>query len=162
MRSPRRKSALVFVLKALLPYSKENLILSFRPNRFFNELEKTSGYSQKTLRETSRRAQHQGLIEIKEKNLRLTALGERTARPYIASRLKGGGKLMIIFDIPENRSGARQQLRALLIKWDFKQVQKSVWITDYDHRDSIKYAVRELHLEGCARLYECDLLYPSS
>lgn len=161
MLRSRNKSALVFILKGLMPYSRENLLLSFSPNRFFNELERSSGYSRKTLSETVRRARQQGLIDQTKKGLRLTVLGERTARPYVASKLPRGSQLMIIFDIPENRAGSRQQLRQLLRKWDFKQTQKSVWITEYDHRQSVEEAVEELGLGGNVELYECALLFPA-
>ena len=107
-----------------------------------------------------RRARQQGLIEQIDNQLRLTALGQRVARPYSAGKLKNG-KLMIIFDVPEDQAANRRQLRLLLRKWEFKQSQKSVWVSDYDHRDSIKEAIEELHLDGFVKLYECVLLYPS-
>jgi DNA-binding transcriptional regulator PaaX len=91
---------------------------------------------------------------------RLTALGRKTARPYSAKKLKDGARLMIIFDIPEARAPARQQLRWLLRKWQFKQIQKSVWSTNYDHRLSVEEAVKELRLAGCVELYEAARLYP--
>lgn len=158
---PRKpKSALVYTLKALIPYSRENLLLSFSPNRFFNELERTSGYKRKTLNETVRRARRRGLIEQTDHGLKLTTLGERVTKPYTAIKLKNGARLMIIFDIPEDRALARKQLRWLLRKWGFKRTQKSVWVTSYDHRESVKLAVAELELSGCVELYECERLYP--
>lgn len=161
MQRVRKNSALVFILKGLMPYSRENMMLSFSPNRFFNELERTSGYKRKTLDETIRRAKKQGLMEKAGPSLRLTALGRRVAEPYIAKQLKNGGKLMIIFDVPENQAAARQKLRSLLRKWGFEQTQKSVWITEYDHRESVRQAVEELGLAGCVELYECARLFPA-
>ena len=159
MRKARNDSALVHILKAFIPYSRESFVLGFSPNRFFNELEKSSGYSRKTLEQSMRRARQQGLIEELDNKLRLTVLGQRMARPYSAGKLKNG-KLMIVFDVPENQATARRQLRLLLRKWGFKQSQKSVWVSDYDHRESVKEAIKELRLQGYVKLYECALLYP--
>jgi|SRR3989344_9077025 len=162
MEAPKPKSALVFVLKGLVPYSRENMMLAFKPNLFFNELEKISRYKRQTLETAARRAQEKGLIEIsRQQQLRLTNLGRRRVRPYIATKLKGNGKLMVIFDIPEEKAIDRQRLRRLLRKWQFIQVQKSVWLTAYDFREALQEAVDELGLSGCVELYECDLLYPA-
>ena len=135
-------------------------MLSFKPNQFFNELEKISGYKRKTLEESFRRARKQGLVEMEARTARLTVLGQKTVAPYVAKKFKDDGKMMIVFDVPETKASERAQLRWLLHKWQFKQVQKSVWITNYDHTKTVKEAVKELGLGGCVRLYECSLIYP--
>ena len=158
----KQQSALVIILKALIPYSRENLLLSFSPNRFFNELEKTSSYKRKNLEETFRRAQKRGLVEVGVKKAKLTKLGQQMVEPYVAKKFKDSGQMMIIFDIPETKSAERGQLRWLLRKWQFRQVQKSVWVTSYNHTKTVQAAVKELGLGGCVRLYECALLYPKN
>ena len=161
MEPPKPKSALVFVLKGLMPYTRENMMLSFKPNQFFNELEKISYYKRRALEEAARRAREKGLIEeTRNQQLRLTALGRRRVLPYVTQKLTNNGKLMLIFDIPEDRAIERQRLRRLLRKWRFTQTQKSVWTTEYDFTEAIKDVVAELGLEGCVELYECALLYP--
>ena len=136
-------------------------MLSFKPNQFFNELERISNYKKRTLEEAARRAREKGLIEeARNQQLRLTALGRRRVLPYVAQKLTNNAKLMLIFDIPEDRAIKRQQLRRLLRKWKFRQAQKSVWITEYDFTRAIKDVVAELGLEGCVEVYECALLYP--
>lgn len=157
MERVREKSALVFVLKALIPYSRPNLLLAFRPNQFFNELEKISRHKRATLEQAMRRAQKRGLVEVGPDMIRLTALGQKTVKPYVAKKLKNG-HLMIIFDVPEAKSKNRAQLRWLLRKWRFKQIQKSVWLTQYDQVEPVKEAVNELGLRGNVRLYECSLV----
>ncbi len=134
-------------------------MLSFSPNRFFNELEKTSSYKRKTLYEAARRAEQQGLVERHQQIISLSAAGKRKVRPYVATKLKNDARLMIIFDVPEENSITRQRLRRVLREWEFKQVQKSVWITDYDHRESVSELTNLLELNDCIRLYECSLLY---
>jgi len=136
-------------------------MLTFKPAQFFNELEKISKYKRKTLEAATRRARERGLIEQShDLQLRLTALGRRTALPYTAQRLPRNARLMVIFDVPEDRATARQQFRRLLRKWQFEQIQKSVWESNYDHRESIKLAIEELGLDGCVELHESLLLYP--
>lgn len=134
-------------------------MLAFNPNKFFNELERTSSYKRRTLEQAARRAIEKGLIEkAQNQSLALTKLGQRTALPYAATKIPQNGRLMIIFDVPEDQSGSRKKLRTLLKKWSFVQAQKSVWITEYDHRQSVKEAVAELDLDGYVELYECASL----
>lgn len=161
MEPPKPKSALAFVLLGLVPYTRPNMLLAFKPNQFFNELERISNYRRKTLEEASRRARKQKLIEEdNDLRLRLTELGRKRALPYTAKKLSGDGKLMIVFDVPEDKSLARQRLRRLLRQWQFRQVQKSVWQSEYDFKELVSLAVDELDLNGCVELYECALLYP--
>jgi DNA-binding transcriptional regulator PaaX len=156
------KSALAFILKGLMPYTRENLMLSFKPNLFFNELEKISKYKRKTLEEAARRAREQGLIEETQNHLLcLTELGKKRALPFVAKELRDGAKLMLIFDIPEDQVIARQRLRRLLRKWGFEQVQKSVWMSGYDFGEAIREAVDELGINECVKLYECAPFSPA-
>lgn len=152
---PKTKSAVIFVLKALIPYSPENMLLSFSPNRFFNELEKISKYKRKTLEQALRRAEQRRLIEKKQNVYRLTKQGMKNVRPFLAKKLQNNAKLMVIFDVPEEQSAARAKLRWALRKWEFEQAQKSVWITIYDHRQSVNELVNELSLTDYVELYEC-------
>lgn len=155
----KKRSALTHILLALIPYSRQNLLLSFSPNRFFNELERNSGYSQPALKVAYKRAQQRGLIE-KSKVPKLSPKGFKEIKPFTASYLESGAQLMVIFDIPENRAADRQRFRAFLKSWQFKQVQKSVWTTELDHRESLVDAITELKLGRFVEIYECAKLYP--
>jgi len=159
-RRRKKQSALVFILKGLMPYSRENLMLSFSPNRFFNELEKVSGYKQNTLKNAYWRAQKQGFIKETEKITKLTAKGIKEVRPFTAKRLGKNARLMVIFDIPELQAGKRRQLRDILKLWGFKQIQKSVWTTDRDHRTLLIELIADLNLGGCVEVYEGSRLFP--
>lgn len=150
------QSALLFVLKGLIPYTKENMMLAFKPNTFFNELEKISRYKKWTLEKAFYEAQRQKLIEKDANIVKLTEAGKKIVRPFVAQRLANGAKLMVIFDIPEDRSVVRARFRRILKQLSFEQVQKSVWITPYDHEDSVKEIVSELELQDYVQLYECS------
>lgn len=156
----RKKSALKFILLALIPYSRQNLLLSFSPNRFFNELEKQTGYSQKVLKESYKRGQTKGFIDTKKPEL--TRKGYHQIQPFVATKLKHGGRLMVIFDVPEETAAARRRLRDLLKTWRFDQVQKSVWVTDFDYHEALIDAVGDLELGGCVEIYESARLFPST
>ena len=152
---PRQMSALIFVLKGLIPYTRENMMLAFKPNAFFNELEKISRYKKWTLQKAYYQAQKEKLIQKQADVLRLTAAGKKIVRPFIAEKLPEGAKLMVIFDIPEDKSTLRARFRRVLNEWGFKQVQKSVWVTSYDQKEPVKELVAELELDQYVELFEC-------
>ena len=137
---PKEKSAIIFILKALVPYTEANMMLAFKPSRFFTELERISEYKRRSLENAFYQAQRQEFIKFKlQKDLKIleiTKNGQRLIRPFVAEKFSRGGKLMIVFDIPEEMSASRNRLRRVLKSWNFYQVQKSVWVTEYDHRQS--------------------------
>lgn len=154
----RQPGALIFILKGLIPYTRENVMLAFKPNLFFNELEKISRYKKKTLEAALRQAEKQGLIEREANVIHLTDKGKGVVRPFVAEHLPDKARLMVIFDIPEERAIVRAQFRRVLQSWHFNQVQKSVWITSYDHKQSVKEIVLELDIVGYVELFECVLI----
>lgn len=83
----------------------------------------------------------------------LTSKGLREIKPFIAKKLKNA-QLMVIFDIPERQASLRQQLRLLLKEWNFRQVQKSVWVTEYDYKDTLLEIIAEQRLKAYVQLYE--------
>ena len=159
IHKPRKESAKIFILKSLIPYTEANLMLAFKPSLFFNELEKISRHKRRALEAAMREAKRQKLIELKNKQnqiiIRLTEIGQKTVRPFVAEKLGNSAKLMIIFDIPEDMSLVRARLRRVLRSWNFAQVQKSVWITSYDHKQSVDELVKELGIGPYTQLYEC-------
>lgn len=160
MKKPlRERSALVYVLIALIPYSKPNLFLAYKPYLFYRELEKISRYKEATLRAAYARARQQKLIEHEHNLVRLTTKGRRKIAGFVAEKLEGDAKLMIIFDIPEDQSGKRQKFRNILKNWQIVQVQKSVWVTNKDFREELKELIREMDLYGYVELYECAPIY---
>lgn len=160
MSEPR--TATHFILRGLLlPFSRENLLLAYKPGKFFYELSKISGHREPTLRAAFNRAKQSGLIEIDDNALpRLTAKGKIKAAPFVSKKLTNKGQLLVIFDIPVIRGSTRRDFRQLLKNLGFKQVQQSVWVTSYDRRDSIIEAIAEYQLDGYVEFYEAARLYP--
>lgn len=155
----KNESTAIYLLKALIPYSRQNLALTFNPSKFFVDLEKTTGRSQRALRQSFDRAKRSGLISD-DPVPSLTMKGRLKLSPFVAEHLGNQAKLMIIFDIPEQAHGKRDQLRRLLRNLDFQQIQKSVWVTQYDHRKVLVQAIEELELSGDVLLYECSPIIP--
>ena len=157
MKKPN--SALAYVLKALVPYTRPNLLLTYKPHLFFRELEHTSGYSRPTLRTALWRARKSGLVTA-DTVPRLTARGRQKLQPFVAQKLRSNAKLLVIFDVPEARAPVRRQFRLLLRSLEFRQIQLSVWMTEYDHREVIMEAINELSLHDEVQLFEAARLLP--
>lgn len=159
MREPR--SATEYILRALLlPLSHENLLLSFKPSRFFYELSQTTPYAERTLKASYYRARQSKLIEKTSHDIpRLTPKGRRAAAPFQSTKISNNGKLLVIFDIPETRSQARHEFRRLLKSLGFSQVQLSVWVNEYDHRETVLEAISELNLVPFVKFYEAAELH---
>lgn len=148
------KTAMMHVLLGFIPYTEENLMLTFKPNIFFNELEKTSKKSTKNLRQAFNRAVGKQLINIGKDRAFFSIRGRQLIQPFIAKKLKSGGKLMVSFDIPEDYSDLRRKLRFLLRELKFKPVQQSVWISDMDHRKILLDSIKDLKMQDWVQLYE--------
>jgi DNA-binding transcriptional regulator PaaX len=149
-----------YVLLGLLPYTDTNSKLSYKPNIFFNELEKLSKaragrhISSSTIRTTYYRAQKQNYISIDESGSpHITSVGHRRLTPYVPKKLKGA-KLLVTFDIPENQRYKRSQLRLVLVELNFHQIQQSVWISDYDGTEILKQEIDFLNIENDVVIYE--------
>ncbi|MCA9327619.1 hypothetical protein KDA14_03765 [Candidatus Saccharibacteria bacterium] len=148
-----KQSATILILKALVPYTSQNLKLAYNPSEFFDELERTSGYSRRTLIQTFARAKKQRLINM-DPSPALTTKGRQQVQPYIARRLRDGGELMVIFDIPQAFTVQRRRFRELLRYLGFEQVQRSVWISPNDHTNVVNEAISELKLDEWVQVYE--------
>lgn len=151
-------SATLHVLLALVPYTRQNLTLTFHPNQFFNDLEKLSHKPVNGLRTAYDRAIKRGLIHIDNNSVSLSLPARQVVQPYIAQILSSGGQLMVIFDIPEELAPLRQQLRNILKKLQFVQIQQSVWMTKMDHRSIVIETIDDLDLRPYVQLYEAARL----
>lgn len=157
-----QRSAMSYILESLVPFTNANLNLVFSPNRFFNELEKIDAeqrYKRQTLRNSFYLAKRKGLIEFDDEGIpRLTEKGERHMTPYVPQKLSGDARLFVIFDIPETERRKRLRLRTILQELKFQQVQKSVWMTSYDHRNYLRAEIEYSGLAGYVEVYEANRL----
>lgn len=153
----QKHSTLMYVLRAFLPYSRENLLINYKPKQFFAELARTTGQPQARLVAAYYRARKSGLLTAGAAP-QLTRRGRQKVQPFVCQKLSNHGKLMVIFDIPESIGPRRRRFRALLRELEFTQVQQSVWISSYDHREYLKEIVKELGLRQCVQIYEAARL----
>lgn len=150
------RSPMHYILAGLIPYSEANIKLSFKPNAFFNDLEKLDRIkaNKKALKATYYRAINKGYIKIDQQAAPvLTKKGKFKLALYAPKKLKNA-KLMVIFDIPELERAKRSYLRVLLRQLKFRQVQKSVWVTDYDFRDYVIYESEQYGFRKYLKIYE--------
>lgn len=62
---------------------------------------------------------------------------------------------MIVFDIPEDVIHTRTNFRRILSRWGFVQLQKSVWLSEYDQREVLAELIEELKLQEHVKIFEC-------
>lgn len=152
------KTTLEYVLWSLLPYSQMNLKLAFKPHLFFNDLEKISRRRKQSIRNVYYKAIKSGLIEYgSDKMPRLTEKGRSKLQRYQPKKL-AGGQLMVVFDIPEKQRTKRQRLRTVLREFKFQQIQKSVWVSQYDCEQYLRMEIQQSRLEEYAVIYEARRL----
>lgn len=146
-------SSIGYVLEALIPFTDANLKLAFRPNAFFNELEKRGHMNAASARSAYYEAKRRKLITFEERIPRLSeqALSLLAINPPTA--LSSDKRCMVIFDIPEEYANKRRQLRTLLKELKFTQEQRSVWVSSVDHSPIVLELIRELSLQPYAKMY---------
>lgn len=151
-------SSLKYVLESLIPYTDANLKLSFSPNLFFNDLENIDWqrnehkqrrrYKRSTLRQAYYWAKREKLIVCNEHGVPfLTEEGKQKIKPYRPTKLGKDAYLLVTFDIPEKQRFLRDHFRRLLKEMEFKQIQKSVWKSEYDFREVLENEIK-LHSMG--------------
>lgn len=147
------------MLAGLVPYTESNVKLVFTPKHFFRDLAKIDNYKEQTLKNAYYHSVKKGYIEIDNKNSMpiITEKGLNTLKPYQSKKLLNT-QLMVTFDIPENYRYKRYQLRTTLRQLEFKQVQKSVWISDLDSRQFLKSEIKRLDLNENVEIFECRKL----
>lgn len=146
-------SATTFILLALVPYTHSNLLLAFKPNKFFDELDKLTEHSKKNVKLAYYRAVKNGWVSIENNKVSLSYDARLNIEPFMASNLHGA-KLMVIFDIPEEYAFLRRKLRGVLKHLGFKQIQQSVWSSDRDYREIISETIQHLNISQWVQVYE--------
>ncbi len=72
-----------------------------------------------------------GLINTKNDSYKLSSKGiSYCENPYnpIREKIKPENMVLVIFDIPENKKKTREWIRRQIKNWNFKMIQKSVWV----------------------------------
>lgn len=154
------KTLLKELLVALVPFTENNLLLTFKPAQFFTELEKKTNANRNTLAATMSRAKKNGFIKIDEEGIpQLTWRGKTKINLALGEKLKKQ-RLIVIFDIPESQCSKRRELRAYLYSQNFRYIQKSVWASQYNVIDELLDVIAELGLGRCVQVLLAEQVYP--
>lgn len=157
------KSPTHYILAGLMPFTEANIKLSFKPNLFFNDLERLDRIKEykdsykptkSSVRSAYYRVVKKGLVEIDDDGIpKLTNDGLKTLKKFSSKRLNNS-LLMVIFDIPEFDRKKRDRLRTILKELEFKQAQKSVWISSFDSREYLWLELKDQNLEKYVQIFE--------
>jgi DNA-binding transcriptional regulator PaaX len=156
----KRNTVLKELLLALLPFSENNLLLTYKPHKFFSELEQKTAASRNTLAATMSRAKKNNLLKIDEEGIpKLTWRGKKKIKVALGTPLKKQ-RLIVVFDIPESEAASRRELRGYLISQKFKYIQKSVWASSLDVTDELIEVIAELRLGKYVQILLAETVYP--
>ncbi len=120
---------------------------------YFEELKETTNFN---LYRTIRRLEEKGLVDRSIKNCKLTLDGQKivdSIKNKITYKENWDNKWRLIaFDIPEKRREARDWLRSILKGYEYKPLQKSVFIGKYALPEGIYKEINNRRLTRQVRL----------
>jgi len=76
------------------------------------------------------------------------------------SRDWDGKWYLVSFDIPETQKTSRNLLRKRLLMLGLGKLQRSLWISPYDHTKEVRKIVNHYHLEKYVEVFHSQLLSP--
>ncbi len=129
---------------------------SYRQKKVLWELVKKKSYSKQEYYLGVSRLTRRGSIEKKDDGYTLTTKGRREyENPYRLMRkiAKPTRKIIVIFDVPEKKKKIREWLRFQLKWWDFKMVQKSVWVGNGPLPSEFKKRLKNLGIEKSVLIF---------
>jgi hypothetical protein len=146
-RKLKARSKFEILLRALVPFTEENLTLTYKPAKFFANLEKATGSSRHSLESMVSRGVKQGYIKRDGGIPILTAEGKRRIQTIKnGEEMRDGNYFVVLYDIPEFLDGSRRRLAHELRVREFKQYQKSFWISEVNYSEEIIDIIAELNL----------------
>lgn len=124
------------------------------------ELKKSS------LSQALKRLREGGLIEKTKVNgniiFKLTTEGSFLINDKFEDKDWDGKWRVVIFDIPEQKRVIRNLFRRNLKKWDFKPLQKSVWISKRNVFNKLESYIKDLGIEKWVIVMEVNRLSSSN
>jgi len=102
---------------------------------FWDYYDELKGLKKNSARTILWRLEQKGLVKKKEGDYKLTLQGFKVVKVFQKKEIKeqswDGKWRLIMFDIPEKKREERIWLRFRLVVWDYKPIQKSVFIGKY-------------------------------
>ena len=167
MKKLSDESSIPNTILAILYQLGEGTIKSFFPHPYYHTF--CNHKRQGSIYISINRLKTRGLIKADSQSdiFRLTKKGEKEAflaytnaerKKYKLIKPKWDGKWrMILFDIPEKKRKYRDYLRELIKFLDFKELQKSVWVSPYPIPDYLRQILAEERI-----LYHTRMITTSS
>mgnify|MGYP003382223627 CR=1 FL=1 len=149
----KKRSAMSYVVEALIPFTDANMKLSFAPSAFFRELAETTDTDSERLRRAYYRAKRSGVVRYVDGHFAIDPAYIEKAQRNSVQRLQDGQSMLVIYDIPEDLAPKRRELRSLLRELEFAQVQKSVWQTPYNHLEPVLATIAMLHIKPYVQVF---------
>lgn len=137
---------------------------NFFDDEEFGKKKRKAKYKEITIRQSLRRLEKLGFVEIKKSKYELTEKG-RELIGYVMSRKKikkqkwDGKYRVVIFDIPEKKKDIRDWLRWELNLMNYKKLQNSVFIGKYPLPDDIIKEVKKQKIGNCVNYLLVDKVY---
>lgn len=104
---------------------------SIRKKILWERIQKKRKSSQNVYYQNINRLKKRGILEDDNKTIYLSQKGKtffQNSCKMIKNKPLKNNKVLIIFDIPETKRKVRTWIRNQIKEWDFKMIQKSVWI----------------------------------
>lgn len=149
----KQRTALSYVIEAIIPFTDANLKLTFIPSAFFRELGETTDNDSERLRRAYYRAKKSGIVRYIDGHFAIDPNYLEKLRRELPEALPGGQSMLVIYDIPEKFEYKRRELRTLLRQLGFEQIQKSVWQTKSNHFRPVLALIGKLKLAPYVQVF---------
>lgn len=153
-RGKKDYTLLEYMLLSFVPFTGANLDLVFDRGKFFREIEAKMDAPKNSVRCTFYRARKKGYLkEVERKGCLRPELTRKGKIKIIKHLIKDKEKewdglwRVIVFDIPEKKRKERKFLRDNLRILKFIPLQKSVWISPFDHGKELEMVLEELEIK---------------
>ena len=129
---------------------------SIRKKILWERMQKRRKISSNTYYQSIYRLKKRGILESKNDMYFLSPKGKNLSCNLYSKIWKNptkNNKILIIFDIPEPKKKVREWIRNQIKYWDFKMVQKSVWIGDGPLPDEFFERLKLLKVDSGVKTY---------
>jgi len=133
---------------------------SIRKKILWERLKKRQNLSRSIYTQNIYRLKKRGIIDSGKDRYKLSQKGlAYYNNPYkiIKGKLNKKQKIILIFDIPEIQKRSREWIRRQIKSWDFKMIQKSVWIGYGPLPKEFKDRLKDLKIKECIKTYKVQL-----
>lgn len=129
---------------------------SIRRKILWERIQKRRNISKQIYNQNVYRLRKKGLISCKAEDYVLSEKGiSYHKNPYrlIKENINKKNKIIFIFDIPENKRKVREWIRNQIKFWDFKMIQKSVWVGYGPLPSEFMDRLKLLEVDKCVKVF---------